>query len=289
MLAALFRLLAALPLPAVHALGAWLGWLTYALSPTYRRNLNANLRQAGIATRAVRNAAIGAAGQQALEAPWLWLRPARDIVERVVETRHGGFVDLLSTPGPLLLLTPHIGGFEAVAQYYAALDIARTRPLTALYREPRKAALRALIDRRARPGLQLAPADVRGVRLLMRALKAGHTAGILPDQVPSAGDGTWAPFFGRPAYTMTLPLRLAVAQRARVVFVLSERLPRGRGYRLDLVPLGTPLSGDVAHDAAALNSALETLILRCPGQYLWGYNRYKVPKGAAPQAAPEPG
>jgi KDO2-lipid IV(A) lauroyltransferase len=35
-------------------------------------------------------------------------------------------------------------------------------------------------------------------------------------------------------------------------------------------------------DTRHLNRALETLIRRCPGQYLWSYNRYKVPAGVAP-------
>ena len=33
---------------------------------------------------------------------------------------------------------------------------------------------------------------------------------------------------------------------------------------------------------AALNRAVEGIIARCPAQYLWGYNRYKVPAGAEP-------
>jgi KDO2-lipid IV(A) lauroyltransferase len=127
---------------------------------------------------------------------------------------------------------------------------------------------------------------MRGVRMLMRALKGGQTAGILPDQVPSQGDGTWAGFFGRPAYTMTLPARLAATTGARIVFVLGERLPAGRGYRLRLQPFDQPLSGDVAADTQKLNDALEALIRQCPSQYLWGYNRYKSPAGVpAPDAA----
>jgi len=31
-----------------------------------------------------------------------------------------------------------------------------------------------------------------------------------------------------------------------------------------------------------LNRGLEELIRQCPAQYLWGYNRYKVPAGAEP-------
>jgi Kdo2-lipid IVA lauroyltransferase/acyltransferase len=283
-LLAVFRLLAWMPLPIVHAAGALLGWLTYLVSTSYRSRLRDNLRRAGIDSAAVRRAAIAAAGRQALEAPWLWLRDGRDVAAVVQESPPGCFARLLAQPGPLLLLTPHLGGFEAVAQYYATLAIARDRPLTALYRVPRKQALRELIDRRARPGLVLAPADLSGVRLLMRALKQRQTAGILPDQVPSAGDGVWAPFFGDAAYTMTLPARLAVAAQARVVFVLCERLPRGAGYRLSLAPLTEPLCGDAARDAAVLNAALERLIRQQPAQYLWGYNRYKAPPGVAPVA-----
>jgi KDO2-lipid IV(A) lauroyltransferase len=32
-------------------------------------------------------------------------------------------------------------------------------------------------------------------------------------------------------------------------------------------------------DEAVLNRAIEALVRRCPAQYLWGYNRYKVPAG----------
>lgn len=288
MLRLLFKLLSRLPLRAVHALGALGGWLTYGLSPTYRRTLKANLARAGLPAPRVRRAAIAHAGRQALEAAWLWQRPAADIVRCVHETPPGGFARLLTEPQPLLVLTPHLGGFEAVAQYYATLSAAATRPMTALYRVPRKAALRALIDTRARPGLLLAPADVRGVRMLMRALKSGQTAGILPDQVPSRGDGIWTPFFGTPAYTMTLPARLAFSQRARVVFALCERRPSGQGYTLRLAPFAGTLNGDIEGDTARLTAALEALIRQCPAQYLWGYNRYKAPAGVAP-AAPTAG
>jgi KDO2-lipid IV(A) lauroyltransferase len=284
-LCSLFRLISRLPLRWVHALGAIFGWLTYAASGAYRRTLRANLAQAGLDTPGVRRAAIGHAGRQALEAAWLWQRPASDIAACVQESPAGSFAALLDEPRPLLLLTPHLGGFEAVAQYYATLPQASARPLTALYRVPRKAALRELIDVRARPGLLLAPADMRGVRMLMRALKNRHTAGILPDQVPAQGDGTWADFFGKPAYTMTLPARLAAASGARVVFVLCDRLPAGKGYRLRVAPLEAPLASDVKSDTQLLNRALETLIAQCPQQYLWGYKRYKVPAGVAPATA----
>jgi len=275
----LLRLLARLPLAWVHALGATMGWLAYLLSPSYRRTLRENLAQAGFDRPAIRHAAIAHAGRQGLEAGWLWHRPAADIVDLVQEAKPGSVAAVLADPRPLLLLTPHIGSFEASAQYYASLPQAGGRPMTVLFRPPRKRALQEVIDGRARPGLQLAPADMRGVRLLLRTLKNRGIAGVLPDQVPSQGEGVWADFFGRPAYTMTLPAKLAAATGARIVFAFCERLPAGRGFRLHFTPFDEDLSGDAAADTQRLNRALETLIRTCPEQYLWGYNRYKAPAG----------
>jgi len=277
----LLRLLTRLPLAWVHALGATMGWLAYLLSPSYRRTLRENLEQAGLDRPAIRRAAVAHAGRQGLEAGWLWRQPAADIVELVQEAETGSVAAVLADPRPLLLLTPHIGSFEASAQYYASLPQAGGRPMAVLYRPPRKQALQEVIDGRARPGLQLAPADMRGVRLLLRTLRNHGVAGVLPDQVPSQGEGVWADFFGRPAYTMTLPARLAAATGARIVFAFCERLPAAKGYRLHLTPFDPGVSGDLAADTQRLNLALETLIRRCPEQYLWGYNRYKAPAGTA--------
>jgi len=277
----LFRLLSRLPLAWLHALGAALGWLAYLASPTYRRTLRANLAQAGLDEPRLRRSAIAHGGRQGIEAAWLWQRPSADIVACVQEAEPGSLAALLAERRPLLLLTPHLGSFEASAQYYATQPLAQERPMTVLFRPPRKEALRRLIVERARPGLLLAPASLAGVRMLMRALRDGKTAGILPDQVPSRGEGAWVTFFGRPAYTMTLPARLAAASRARIIFALCERLPAGRGYRLRLVPFEEPLTGDIGTDTQRLNLALEALIRQCPAQYLWGYNRYKSPGSGA--------
>jgi KDO2-lipid IV(A) lauroyltransferase len=83
--------------------------------------------------------------------------------------------------------------------YYAA-----QHPFTAMYKPPRKPVLAALmLSGRQRGQATLVPTDLSGVRAQLAALKRREAIGILPDQVASRGDGVWAPFFGRPAYTPT--------------------------------------------------------------------------------------
>jgi KDO2-lipid IV(A) lauroyltransferase len=290
MLNALLGAVAALPLRAVHAIGGFLGRVVYWLSPAYRRRLDENLTQAGYRDPAIRRAAIAGAGRQGLETPWIWKRPARDLIARTVIVDVDLLDEVLADGRPVMFLPPHLGCFEVTAQFYAAArPEARSRPMTVLYRIPRKSILRPLVESgRAAEGLRLAPAEMRGVRMLMKAMKERHVVGILPDQVPSRGEGVWAPFFGRWAYTMTLPARLARQFDAIVLFVYGERLPRGAGYRVHLRRLREPLTGDPAHDAAVMNRGLEASIRECPGQYLWGYNRYKVPAGAEPPPTEPP-
>ncbi len=279
MLTGLARFLAALPLSLAHSLGAFLGRITYLASPRYRHHLSANLRAAGYADRALLGAAIAEAGKGLLELPAIWLRSHEAVAALVVKVHGWELVEAArERRRGIIFLTPHLGCFEITAQYVAFHSPANT-PLTVLYRSPKKVMLEPLmLAGRDRPNLRVASADLRGVRVLLRALKAGEAIGILPDQAPGVGEGEWAEFFGRPAYTMTLAGRLAKSSGAQVLLVYAERLLQGRGYTLRFSAMPQALRGE--SPARTLNRALEGLIRQCPAQYGWGYNRYKVPAGA---------
>ncbi|MDP1648445.1 MAG: lysophospholipid acyltransferase family protein [Rubrivivax sp.] len=273
----------------LHALGAALGWAGYLLSPSYRRRLDANAALAGVSV-ADRRAAVAEAGKLVLELPRLWLRPAGLPIDDPVAWEGAALIDdALAAGRGLVLLTPHMGSFEICAQAYAERFGAR-QPVTVLYRPARQAWLRELEETaRARPALATAPASLAGVRQMMRALRRGETLGLLPDQVPPASMGVWAPFFGQPAYTMTLAARLVLQTGAAVGLIWGERLPRGAGYLLHVRPLAQPLPRKGEQDeqawmtaaAAAINRSMEALVRERPSQYLWGYHRYKTPRGAA--------
>jgi len=119
------------------------------------------------------------------------------------------------------------------------------------------------------------------VRQMIKALRRGEAVGLLPDQVPPEGQGLWAPFFGREAYTMTLAVRLAQQTGATVLLARAERLPWGRGYDVYLEPLPEPLADTLEAAVLQINQAMEHVIRQCPQQYLWGYARYKQPRAEA--------
>jgi len=279
MLVLLFRLLSVFPLSVLHKLGAALGWLVYLVSPSYRRRLRSNLDGAGYGSQL--RAAIAESGKAIVELPFVWCAPQARVTRHVTMENWELVQRQLDSGKGIVFLTPHLGCFELTAQ-----QVSLRVELTVMYRPPRKSALKPLVEgARARQHMHLAPANLSGVRMLVKALRGGQPVGVLPDQVPQEGEGVWAPFFGRDAYTMTLPSKLAQLGKADILLVYAERLPRGRGYAIRFVPFEGDLSGTAAEQAASINRAMEQLIARCPSQYFWSYNRYKRPQGvAAPDA-----
>lgn len=267
-----FRLFALLPLGLLHGLGALLGRLTYAASEQYAARTRENLHQAGMSPDML-SAAIAETGKSVAELPWIWLRPYGEVLGKVRDCVGIEHIEAAQARGQgIIFLTPHLGCFEISALYAA-----QRMPITVLYRPPKLGFLEGVMRAgRERGQAKLAKADVSGVRLLYKALKRGEAVGLLPDQVPSRGEGEWAEFFGKPAYTMTLVGRLAQSCGATVLIAYSERLPRGEGYVIHVEPLALDFSQLVPQQ---INAALERTIRACPAQYLWSYNRYKIPRG----------
>ncbi|WEF32388.1 lysophospholipid acyltransferase family protein [Pseudoduganella chitinolytica] len=276
MLLRIFRFFSIFPLPLLHCLGSMLGWLVYWLSPSYRRRMRDNITQAGFAASLPQ--AVAEAGKAIAELPFIWCASDERIARRVFVKDYSIVEETLAAGRGIVFLTPHLGCFEITAQ-----RVSHDTELMVMYRPPKQAAMKPLVEgARARGNLRLAPANLSGVRMLAKFLKQGKPVGILPDQVPQEGEGVWADFFGRPAYTMTLPAKMAkLGGDAPILLTYAERLPRGKGFLLHFVPFTGSLDGDNAQQARAINAAMEQLIAGCPAQYYWSYNRYKVPKGVA--------
>lgn len=281
-----FRFFSRWPLPALHAIGAVLGWLIWFCSPVYRRNFRAQVSQAGLPFAQARPA-IADAGRLVAELPRLWLRPHDQSCLAEVQVHGREWVDAVRAQGRgVIFFSAHCGSFELAPQALAELY----GPVTALYRPSRQPWLaRLMLASRQRPGLSMAPASLAGIRQMLKALRSGGAVALLTDQVPPDGWGLWAPFFGKPAYSMTLAAKLAMQSGAALIPVRTERLPGGRGYDLRFLPpvagLETPPVPDLMTAVTLVNQANEALILSLPGQYLWAYARYKQPRREASVSA----
>ena len=276
----MLRLLARLPLGFYHALGAFLGRIAYLASPRFSGRLRENLRASGLAGdqaqfQRLLRANVVETGKQAIEFIPLWFRDQARVAALVRRCTGEEQVRAAYDEGRgVILLTPHLGCFE-IAAIYTAQQV----PITVLYRQPHVKALdRLIVSGRGQGREKLAPATIKGVRTLMKALKDGEAVGILPDQVPGNGEGVWVDFFGRPAYTMTLIGRLCQLTHPAVFLATARRLPRAAGYQIEVRRLDGDLSGE--DGARRMNAAIEYAVRSCPEQYLWAYNRYKHPAGA---------
>ncbi len=274
-----FRFFSVWPLWLLQSIGGALGWLAFWASPVYRKRFVAHAALAGYRFGAVR-AAVAHAGRMVAELPRLWLGAPlacrMEGAEHVEQAYAGG--------KGIVFLSPHLGCFELSIQAAARRWSAQHGPITVLYRPARQPWLAEVMrTARNRPGIQMAPTTLAGVRQMIKALRQGEAVGLLPDQVPPHGQGLWSPVFGRAAYTMTLAARLAQQTGAAVVLARCERQSGGRGFVLYLEPLAAPLSRDLETAVLQINQGMEHVIRQCPEQYLWGYGRYKQPRADAAQ------
>ena len=284
----LFRFFSLWPLAALHALGGALGWGVWAVSPGYRQRFRANVLQAGIPFDAARPA-IAEAGRFVAELPKLWLRPFDESCLSHVQMQGQEHAQQAFAQGKgVIFFGPHCGSFELGPQALAEVFGPIYGPITAIYRPARQPALAAIeLATRQRPLFKVLPASLSAIKAMHKALKANQAVALLTDQVPPEGLGVWAPFFGKPAYTMTLAARLAMQSGAALLPVSCERLPKGRGYIVKIRPavnlsaVDLPGNADLLTTVTHINQAIEAIVLSQPGQYLWGYGRYKTPRQEA--------
>ena len=279
----LFKLLARLPLPLLHGLGIALGWAIYWAPGRHSVRMRNNVFDSGLCApgrdcKRLLRQSIGEAGKAIIELLPVWLRPYDQVLKLVKSTHGWEHIDAARAAGKgVIVIAPHIGCFEMINLYYAS-----KHPFTALYKPPRRPVLEALmLTGRQRGQAKLVPTDLSGVRAQLAALKRHEGIGILPDQVASSGDGVWAPFLGRLAYTPTLTASLQRKTGAAAFFVVAERLSWGRGYHLHVYPVAEGFPEDKAAAAVLINQGVEAVVRQFPAQYLWSYNRHKRP-GSAP-------
>ncbi|TAL82851.1 MAG: lipid A biosynthesis acyltransferase [Rhodanobacter sp.] len=281
----LLRLLGRLPLRVVHGIGSGLGrWVLWRHGRMVR-DTAVNLRLVrpqldGRKRDTLLREVMIESGKSASELVKVWGGGAERALGLVREVHGEALLDTALASGKgVIIAAPHLGCWELLNYW-----LCRKTSMAILYRPPRMAAIESLL-RKVRGAL--APEQVRadgaGVRALYKRLATGGTVGILPDQKPRAGEGEFAPFFGREALTMVLLPRLAARTGATVLFAFAERLPQGAGYRIRLLPAPAAIAdADLAVACAALNQGVQSCVELAFAQYQWQYKRFSADNRPSP-------
>lgn len=280
----IFQLFAALPLPMLHVLGRFLGTIAYYTSAKTRQRTEENIRISQISQdyqsiNALVKSTLQETAKSGLELPIAWCSDSSYIVSLFRQVHGWEHVEqAIANEQGLLLITPHIGSYDLAGRF---ISERLPFPLTAMYRPPKLSWLEPIMQSgRERDKGHTAPANAQGVKIILKALKNKEATIVLPDQVPSGGDGVWARFFGQDAYTMTLAARLAQMSDVATLFFVGERLPNGQGFDLHVYPLKGQMGRDKLQNVQLINDHVEELIRLFPEQYLFSYNRFKTPAGA---------
>ncbi|MDC1447429.1 lysophospholipid acyltransferase family protein [Candidatus Thioglobus sp.] len=263
-----------LPLKINHIFGDLIGKLLYIFGSEAKKIATQNVEICfpGLTHKdqksLVKNALIHT-GKNLTESGLIWNQSFSKNVNYVCDFNGEHYLDNQKNT---ILLVPHIGCWELTGRV-----LANTRKVTFMYKPLRSQKQNDyLFKRRNKGNLTMASADKSGILKIQRALKNRELVGMLPDQDPGEEGGIMSPFFNKEANTMTLLAKIANKNDLQVLMFWAKRLPKGKGYELNLEPVNLNLNGDTLEDhVASMNHSIEDLIRQMPEQYMWSYKRFK--------------
>jgi Kdo2-lipid IVA lauroyltransferase/acyltransferase len=175
----------------------------------------------------------------------------------------------------LVSITAHTGNWELMAAFVAEEGFTVNTIAKESYDPRFTRLLRDVRETRGVHCIWKGDPDIRN--RITDALAKPGLLGFLIDQDTKV-PGVFAPFFGREAFTPSLPAKLVVATGAPAISIFNHRGPDGRLHvtvgRFDTkVPEG---ADPVRHLTALFNGAIEAEVRAHPGQWVWMHYRWKT-------------
>lgn len=200
--------------------------------------------------------------------------PQESLLEHYEITAVDGVMEALAGTGGGIMVTPHVGDWEAGAAVMPHIGMV---PAYVLARPPKNGYLsRYLLRVRERKNLTVIPRR-GGMRQIASILEGGGWIGMLLDQRPR-GKHVVAPFFGRLARCERSAAVLMKRLGVPIVFGSCYLTDRPFQYRLEFTRLVEPsdlAKFSIDEIVALLNREQEKLILKHPEQYFWLHDRYR--------------
>lgn len=177
-----------------------------------------------------------------------------------------------------LIVAGHYGNWELLAGIYARYFPEKIVAVSTTY--PNHKIHEFMEKARQAFGMEMIYTE-ESPRRFLQAIRNGKTVGVLPDQNLRAPSGIFVPFFGRPAYTTTLPANLTRTLKAPLFVALLER--KRRGFKLHFTKVFDAWTNDREADLLAATEAwsreLEARYRERPEQWVWFHNRWLTQPG----------
>lgn len=273
-----------LPLPILGRLGAALGFLLYFIMKPRRHITLTNLRlcfpdKSEAEREIIARRHFQAYARSALERGILWWASEARLKRLIRIEPHVPLETIESSP--TILLCPHFVCLEIPG---IALVLHSDLSVCAIYAKQQNAIIdQALLKGRSRFRSVTLLSREKGIKPIIRAMRAGLPFIMLPDMDFGLRDAEFVPFFGIPAATLTATARIAAATQANVIPVITTFLPDYQGWKTTFYPAWEHYPGDdISLAARRMNAFIEQRVLEAPAEYFWAHKRFKTRPAGAP-------
>jgi len=182
---------------------------------------------------------------------------------------------VLSQKRGFIVLSGHFGNWELLAGYFGV----KKYPVNVLARKLRYDKYDTwLNDLRSNMGVNVIMRD-GSAKTILRLLREGQSVAILADQDISSLDGVFVDFFGRPAFTPTAPVILALATAVPIIPMFIVREKDIHTIYVE-EPLELEITGnketDIKVNTQKWSNVIESYIRKYPSHWVWIHERWKT-------------
>ncbi len=172
---------------------------------------------------------------------------------------------------PVIFISGHFNNFEFMAMHIEKSGI----DLAAIYRPLNNKYLNFIMEKIRKKYIckNQIKKGISGTKELLSFFKKNTSIALMIDQRVS--QGIKSNFFKYKAYTTTIPAQFAKKYNCKIVPIYIERI-KDINFKLTIQePIEYSEDETLETITLDLNSRLEQMILKNPGQWIWSHNRWK--------------
>tara|TARA_B100000787_G_scaffold167365_1_gene154016 strand:+ start:660 stop:1508 length:849 start_codon:yes stop_codon:yes gene_type:complete len=172
---------------------------------------------------------------------------------------------------PVIFISGHFNNFELMAMHIEKSGI----DLATIYRPLNNKFLNIIMEKIRKKYIckNQIKKGISGTKELLSFFKNGTSIALMIDQRVSQGIKSY--FFKNKAFTTTIPAQFVKKFGCKIVPVYIERI-KDIDFEITISkPLEYSSNNSIEDITLDLNSSLEKMILKKPGQWIWSHNRWK--------------